>query len=155
MGIITRESSDRTAIVELLTGYLAAVDDKRLDRAVVAATFAPDGRVVRPDGAAVVGPDAILESHTASFARFRATHHVTSDHLVEIGDGAASMRANSTAMHLWAAGESDSRSLETHFLAGGVFDIRATHSDEGWRLSEWRLRVTWRSGNMGSMLATR
>ncbi|WP_405138756.1 nuclear transport factor 2 family protein [Nocardia sp. NBC_01388] len=151
-----RRLSDRTEIVELLSGYLAAVDDKRLDRTVVTTTFAADGRIVRPNGAAVVGHDNILESQSTSFARFRATHHVTGDHLVEIDGGTARMRANLTAMHLWSPEESDSHSLETHFLAGGVFDVRATRTGSGWRLTEMALHNTWRSGTgVAAMLATR
>jgi uncharacterized protein (TIGR02246 family) len=101
------ESADHAEIRALLSRYFAAINDKRLDARVVAATFASDGRILRPNGTALVGREAILEGQSASFARFRATHHVTSDHLVDIDGVRASLRAHVTAMHLWAAEESD------------------------------------------------
>lgn len=73
------EISDRLAIAELLSRCFSAVDDKRLDLSAVEAVFAGDGRLIRPNGSAMVGPHDILAGQTQSFARFRATHHVTSD----------------------------------------------------------------------------
>src|SRR4029453_7590383 len=73
--------SGRTEVIELISRYFAAVDDKRLQRAIVEATFAPDGKIVRPNGAELVGPKAITEGQSESFARFRATHHVVTDHV--------------------------------------------------------------------------
>ena len=58
-------------LVELISRYFAAVDDKRLDASVVGSTFLADGRIVRPNGAALVGHTDILEGQQQSFARFR------------------------------------------------------------------------------------
>jgi hypothetical protein len=88
-----------------------------------------------------------------SFARFRATHHVTSDHVIDITADTAQLRANLTAMHLWADDECDPNLLETHFVAGGVLLALAIRTSDGWRISELVNRNTWRSGAGMSAMA--
>jgi uncharacterized protein (TIGR02246 family) len=140
------DSAHRARISELLSRYLAAVDDRRIDLAAVAAAFTPDGRLVAPNGTALVGREAIAAGQAATFRRFRATHHSTTDHVVEVEGDTARLRANMTAMHLWCDEESDPRSLQTHFVAGGVFEAVALRTPDGWRFSELASRVTWRTG---------
>lgn len=138
--------ADRVEISELLSRYCAAVDDKHISVEMVAATFTADGRYVMPNGAADVGPEAIAAGKARTFSRFRATHHVTSDHTIDIDGDTARLRANMTAMHLWAAEECDPLSLESHFLAGGVFEAIAVRTPDGWRFKELLARIVWRTG---------
>lgn len=140
------ELADRTQISELLSRYCSIVDDKCINVTTVAAFFTPDGRLINPNGAAVVGPEAISAEKARSFSRFRATQHVTSDHIIDLEGNTARLRANMIAMHLWSDEESDPRSLQTHFVAGGVFEAVAVRTAEGWRFSEFKTRITWRTG---------
>ncbi|MFE6857655.1 nuclear transport factor 2 family protein [Nocardia sp. NPDC057668] len=140
------EFEDRTRISNLVSRYYSAVDEKAVDRALVEAVFTPDGRWVSPTGIARVGHEAIADQQIAAVAMFRATHHVTSDHLVDVEGDSARLRANLTAMHLWGVEAGDSAALESHFLAGGVFEGVAQRTGAGWRLSELRLRIVWRTG---------
>ncbi|MGV9614426.1 nuclear transport factor 2 family protein [Nocardia xishanensis] len=142
----TIESEDRAEISALLSGYYRAVDDKRVDRALVEATFAVDGRWVSPTGVARVGREAIAAQQIDAIALFRATHHTTTDHLIELEGDTARLQANVTAMHLWASGTGDEAALESHFLAGGVFEGHAVRTGVGWRFSELALRIVWRTG---------
>jgi hypothetical protein len=129
----------------LLSAYFAAIDDKCLDADVIAATFLPDGRVVRPDGVTLTGRAEILTEQNESFARFRATHHMLTDHVVTRSGDAAQVRANMQAMHLWNdAG--NSAELQTHFVAGGVLRASAELTPDGWRLRELTMRPAWRTG---------
>ncbi len=149
------ELADRAEIMELVSRYFAAIDDKRLDdRAIVDATFAPDGRIVSPNGTALVGRDAIFSGQNTSFARFRSTHQVTSDYVIDLDGDTARLRANVTAMHLWAAEESDPNALQSHFVAGGVLSAVAVRTGDGWRLSELSNRVSWRTGAGLSTMAS-
>jgi len=149
------ELADRCTITELLSRYFSAVDDKVLDLAIIEGTFTGDGRLVRPNGTAMVGAREILAGQTQSFARFRATHHVTTDHVIDVDGNLARVRANLTAMHLWRNENSDPHSLETYFLAGGVVLALAARTPVGWRLSELELRNVWRTGaGFGSMAQT-
>lgn len=132
-------------IPELLSNYFAAIDDKALDADTVAATFLPDGRLIRPDGLALTGPAEILDEQTKSFARFRATHHMLTDHVITQTGDTARVRANMQAMHLWNdAG--NTAELETHFVAGGVLRAGAELTARGWRLSDMTMRPVWRTG---------
>jgi uncharacterized protein (TIGR02246 family) len=146
MSTSASEHTDRSAVGALLSRYFAAVDDKRLDAETVAATFTPDGRVVRPSGVALAGRDAILTGQNESFARFRATHHMITDHVVERDGDTVRVRANMQAMHLWADAHRDPHELQTHFVAGGVIQAVAVWTPAGWRLSELGMRPTWRTG---------
>ncbi|MET8427899.1 nuclear transport factor 2 family protein [Nocardia sp. NPDC004860] len=130
----------------MVSRYYSAVDEQRVDRALVDAVFAEDARWVSPTGIVRVGRDVIADQQAKAVSMFRATHHVTSDYLVDIEGDAARLRANLTAMHLWGAGANDPAALESHFLAGGVFEGRAVRTDAGWRLVELRLRIVWRTG---------
>jgi hypothetical protein len=58
----------------------------------------------------------------------------------------ARLRANITAMHLWTEEERDPRSLQTYFVAGGVFEAVAVRTADGWRFRELKSRITWRTG---------
>ncbi|WP_043649447.1 nuclear transport factor 2 family protein [Nocardia thailandica] len=140
------ETDDRAQISGLVIRYYSAVDEKRVDRALIDTTFTEEGRWVGPTGTARVGRDLIAEQQAEAVSMFRATHHVTSDYLVDVEGDTARLRANLTAMHLWGAGTTDPAALESHFLAGGVFDGTAVRTDAGWRLSELRLRIVWRTG---------
>jgi ketosteroid isomerase-like protein len=146
----------RTQLVEVISRYFAAVDDKRLNAQVVEQTFLEDARIVRPNGAALTGHREILESQQESFARFRATHHVITDHVVDLEHDTATVRANVTAMHLWRPEESDPNALESYFLAGSVLQGAAAHQSGRWRILELSVRNVWRTGSgFASMLKTR
>lgn len=145
----------RCAVTDLLVRYFGAVDDHLLDRAIVEATFSKDARLVRPNGSAMTGPQQILAEQTRSFARFRATHHLITDHAVDLDGGLARVRANVTAMHLWSPTGGDPHALETYFLAGGILHATAQRTEPGWRLSELTNRVVWRTGaGFASMVNT-
>jgi len=145
----------RVAVIDLLVRYFGAVDDDQLDSAVVESTFTHNARLVRPNGSAMTGHQQILVEQLRSFARFRATHHVITDHAIDFDGDLARVRANMTAMHLWLPTEGDPHALETYFLAGGVLHATARRTEAGWRLRELALCAVWRTGaGFTSMLKT-
>ena len=149
------ELADRAEVSGLVSRYFSAIDDKRLDPAAMAMVFTASGRVTRPNGASLIGPESIAASQSQSFARFHATHHVSSDHVIDLDGDTARLRANLIAMHLWADQERDPNTLQTHFLAGGVLHALGVRTGRGWRLSELSLCNTWRTGSgYAAMLAT-
>ncbi len=150
-----QEQSPHAQIVELINRYFAGIDDKSLDLVLAETTFAPTGKLVRPNGAETVGPAAICESQKESFARFRATHHVMTNHVVDLVGEHARVRANVIATHLWAPGQGDPVALESHFTAGGVITGEVVRLDGGWRITRLANRVVWRTGSgFAQMLAT-
>ncbi|WP_051571725.1 nuclear transport factor 2 family protein [Cryptosporangium arvum] len=136
----------------LIDRYFAAVDDKRLDAETVAATFAPDGLIRRPDGFELVGHDVILAEQNQSFARFRATHHMFTNCLVDQDDDTARLRTNMQAVHIWDPERNDPLELDTHFVGGGVLTAVAVRTPDGWRLREMGMRLVWRTGSVLPML---
>jgi hypothetical protein len=152
---MAEDVADRYAIAELINRYFAAVDDDRLDLSVAQATFTADARLIRPNGHVVVGPQEILASQQESFARFRALHHVITNHVIDVEKDQAQVRANVTAMHLWKPAEVDRHSLDSCFLAGGVLQVLGLRTSSGWRLTELANRVVWRTGaGFAAMLRT-
>jgi hypothetical protein len=142
-----KEIIERTQISDLLIRYFAAVDDKRIDMEIVTATFTINAKIIRPDGTPIVGQGNILDAHSKSFARFKATHHVITNFIVDINNDMATLRANIIANHMWADDENNPSLNNKHFLADGVLLAQATKVDDQWRISELKNHVVWRTGD--------
>ena len=137
------------AITEVVNRYFAALDERKLDVETLNGIFTTDAKIVRPHGSVTVGPQAIGESHTENFRRFRATQHIASGFIVtRVSDTEARFRGNLVAMHLWAEGQGDPDvdPNENYFLAGGVITGHATLFSDGWRIAEMANDVVWRRG---------
>jgi hypothetical protein len=147
-----KDSDDSTfalAITEVVNRYFATLDERRLDLATLSRIFTTDAKIVRPHGLITVGPQAIAESHTENFSRFRATQHMASGLIVtRVSDTEARFRGNLVAMHLWAEGQGDPAvdPSENYFLAGGVITGRAALFSGCWRIAEMANDVVWRRG---------
>ena len=153
-------TAQKVEITELVNRYFAALDQKHFDLTTMSGLFAPDARIVRPNRAATLGPQAIAESHARSLSRFRATQHLTSGFVVVLAEDqqAADIRANLVAIHLWAEGHGDPGvdPSDNYFVAGGVITGCVALTSEGWRITELANQVTWRRGTgFEQMLATR
>ena len=142
-----KEIIERTQISDLLIRYFAAVDDKRLDMEIVKATFTGDAKIIRPDGTEIVGQENILDGHIKSFARFKATHHVITNFIVDINNDMATLRSNIISNHMWADNEDNPSLNNKYFLADGVFSAQAIKIDNHWRISELKNHVVWRTGD--------
>jgi SnoaL-like domain len=138
---------EKAQISDLLTRYFAAIDDKRLDKKIVEATFSKDAEIVRPDDVVIIGPDNIFNAHKKSFDRFKATHHLFSNFLIDISSDNATLRANLIANHIWKGKEDDPSLDGKYFLADGVFYAKAKKNDNTWLIYELRNRVVWRTGD--------
>ena len=137
------------AITEVLNRYFATLDERKLDVETLNGIFTTDAKIVRPHGLVTVGPQAIGESHTENFGRFRATQHIASGFIItHVSDTEARFRGNLVAMHLWAEGQGDPDvdPNENYFLAGGVITGHATLFSDGWRIAEMANHVVWRRG---------
>jgi len=142
-----KEIVEKTQITDLLTRYFAAVDDKCIDMDIVKSTFTSDAKIIRPDGSEMAGQENILDGHTKSFARFKATHHVITNFIVDINNDIATLRSNIIANHLWADNEDNPSLSGKYFLADGVFSAKAIKVDNLWRISELKNNVVWRMGD--------
>jgi hypothetical protein len=142
-----KEIVEKTQITDLLIRYFAAVDDKCIDMRIVKATFTSDAKLIRPDNSEIVGQENILDGHLKSFARFKATHHVITNFIVDININMATLRSNIIANHVWADDEDNPSLNNKYFLADGVFSAKAIKVDNQWRISELKNNVVWRTGD--------
>lgn len=140
---------NQSEIERVVNRYFQALDEKRFDAEFLAGIFAPDARVVRPNGSILVGPRAIGESHAHVLGHFHATQHIAGSFIVTpVGESETRFRANLVAMHVWAEGQGDPDvdPNENSFLAGGVLTGRVTLLANGWRIAEIANDVIWRRG---------
>lgn len=138
---------EKTQIADLLTRYFAAIDDKQLDLKIAKATFSKEAEIIRPDDVLIVGPENIFNAHKSSFDKFKATHHLFANFLIDINNNNATLRANVIANHIWR-GKKDAPTLDgKYFLANGVFHAKAIKSNNMWLICELRNLVVWRTGD--------
>lgn len=69
MTLTASELADRAEVTGLVSRYFSAIDDKRLDQVTAETVFCADGRLIRPNGAALTGLEAIVAGQNESFAR--------------------------------------------------------------------------------------
>jgi hypothetical protein len=144
---------EKTQISDLLIRYFSAIDDKRLDLSIIETTFTNDVRILRPNGSVLVGHKNILDSQKTSFERFKATHHVTTDYIIDVNEKIATIRTNLTAMHLWADDDNNPSLNNKHFLAGAIVFAKVIKIDNKWRISELVNKNVWRTGDGMSEMA--
>lgn len=138
---------EKTKIIDLHIRYFRAIDEKTLDKKIVADTFTSDGQIVKPNGAISIGQDSILDGQLKSFARFQVTQHTTSDFIIELdNDNKATIRINLTAMHVWGDLDENPTLKGKYFHAGGVLTTKAIKTNNEWKISEWVFRNVWRNG---------
>jgi hypothetical protein len=140
---------NKAEITELINRYFGALDQKDFAATTMRLIFADDARIVRPNGAAMIGPQTVGESHSHSFVRFRATQHMTSGFVITLHDHEqAEFRGNLVALHFWAEGLGDPTvdPSDNYFLAHGVISGKATMTPQGWRITQLANEVIWRKG---------
>ncbi|WP_370936975.1 nuclear transport factor 2 family protein [Amycolatopsis sp. cg13] len=142
-------------IIRTFNSYYRAVDERQFDAPRFQRIFAPDGKIVRPNGTEIAGPADIAESHARSFARFEASQHLLTGHDVELDGPAAEVRANLVAIHLWKDRPITVRMEDRAFTAGGVVAADLRETGKGWRITEVRTRILWRTGYFGDLAQTR
>lgn len=140
---------NKAEITELINRYFGALDQRDFDVTTMRLIFTEDARIVRPNGAAMIGPQTFGESHTHSFVRFRATQHMTSGIVVTLHDHEqAAFRGNLVAIHFWADGLGDPTvdPSDNYFLAHGVISGKVAMTSQGWRITQLANEVIWRKG---------
>lgn len=131
------------ALRQLAEAYAAAVD--RADAAAVAALFAVDGELVlfmdpaRAEPTGVRRGRAEIETAVSAIARYRATHHTISGHVVVSVDGGTARGETRCAAH----------HLEEHDGAWrdrvlyARYDDTCAVVDGEWRFLRRELHVRW------------
>jgi hypothetical protein len=145
---------DETRIIRVISRYFRALDDKQFEESHFRQFLAADARVIRPNGNVTEGLLRIVDSYANSFARFEATQHLLTGHVVDVDARTASLRVNLVAIHLWNDKPADASLQDRSFTAGSVVDASLVRYPDGWRITELENRVIWRTGFRGNMPQT-
>lgn len=133
-----RELTDRAELGDLFERYLITPDEDRFELEWLRTIFTEDVSVRYPGGAGHDGLDGLAMFGTQAMAQFDRTHHVTSNHLIDLGGDRASVRANLVATHVHSAADP-----WVHFVLGGYYAAEAIRTPEGWRFRELALHLVW------------
>ena len=141
--------------MEVVQSYFRALDEKHCDAQYFASIFTAEARVTRPNGASLIGPEAISASHTKSFARFEGSQHLLAGHDISIAGNKATVRANLVAMHMWEGSHTSANNPENFFVAGGVIQSELVQTDGQWKISHMSNNVVWRAGGFRDVAQTK
>jgi hypothetical protein len=146
--------ADRAELIELLGRYADIADLKEFD-ALPGLVFTDP---VTLDFESVVGTPPMtvalseyVEILRGSFARWAATHHAITGHVIEIEGDRARVHAHVRAEH-WLAREAVDRGTD-RWLVVGFYDDEAVRTPAGWRLHRVRLTSTYQENPELSRIA--
>ena len=135
---------DRAQISDLLFSFAAALDCK--DWQAYVDNYADGGYIELPDplspGATfILRKEQMLELVPKSLGRYRATHHISSNHQIVINGDAATSRSYLQAVHVIDA-------PSEHWTAGGWYDCEYVRLPAGWKFTRVRLTAVWLAGSV-------
>ncbi|MCC7462122.1 MAG: nuclear transport factor 2 family protein [Gammaproteobacteria bacterium] len=138
---------DRAAISELLHGFARALDTR--DYQAYADNYTEGGSIelpdpMRPGNTIVLEKVRMLELVPRSLGRYAATHHISSNHQIEIQGDSATSRSYLQAVHV-------NGDPADHWSVGGWYDCDYVRTSAGWKFSRVRLTPIWLSGAPGEI----
>jgi 3-phenylpropionate/cinnamic acid dioxygenase small subunit len=128
---------DRAQISDLLHAFARALDTK--DWQAYVETYAEDGVVELPW--ATVERAELAEFVSRDLGRFHATHHISSNHAIEIDGDTARSRSYLLSMHVL-----DPDDQASQWLAGGWYDNEYRRTPDGWKLTRVQITPVWQIG---------
>ena len=128
---------DRALISDLLYAFARALDTK--DWQAYIDTYAEDGVVELPW--ATVSRAEIADFVPRDIGRFHATHHISSNHSIEIDGDIARSRSYLLAMHVL-----DPDDQASQWLSAGWYDNEYRRTPAGWKLTRVRITPVWEIG---------
>jgi SnoaL-like domain len=144
---------DRAAVSDLIDRFNRDLDDYTLegrsfDVDWARSYFTESATVDYPVGQAT-GAEEIAELIDGQgMAPFQRTHHVTTNHLVDLDGDRAAVRFNLIATHVFAddVRERLGESPGARFTVGDYYEGEAVRTETGWRFNHQTLHVTWTDG---------
>lgn len=89
----------------------------------------------------MIGRAEIAERATHGLDDFDATHHLSTNHIIEIDGDSARTRSYLLVAHVQDSGQPDE-----HGDAGGWYDCALRRTTEGWKLTRVALQIVWTKG---------
>ena len=136
---------DRTAISETIVRYFNSLDarDWPAMRATLADTTDLDFSQLFGDPRAVLDSDDFTAYAVTVLSGFRATQHISANHVITIdGDRARAL----AAMSAWHRADMDPGVVDT-FMLRGRYDIGMVRVGDAWRMDKLHMTVWDEEGN--------
>jgi hypothetical protein len=139
---------NRARISDLLYAFASALDTRDWEGYV--ANYADGGFIELPDPQSATGAtfrmfkEQMLQQVPRSLGRYRATHHISSNHQIEINGDLATTRSYLQAVHVGGT-------LTDHWTAGGWYDCRLKQVAGAWKFAEVRLTPVWLAGKIAGI----
>ncbi len=137
--------TNRQAVSDLIDAYATSLDRGVFDQAWASALFTEDISLRYPVGSHE-GREGVIEFTREIMERWDRTQHLTTNHLVDLGEDRAEVSWNLLATHLHPADDPARAGLAT-FRVGGRFEGVAVRNPEGWLFSRLSLRIIWTDGS--------
>jgi SnoaL-like domain len=134
------EVADRLAIIEVTHRYCWALDSKNWP--LLDDVFCADA-TAELRSPLLQGRDAIRDRIAGAIIPLDATHHMVTNHLVEVSGDRATCRCYLHSQHV----RNDAVGGVNYVIAGRYEDELVRTAD-GWRVSFRRLVVVWTDGNL-------
>lgn len=131
---------DHTAITELTHRYCWAIDDR--DWPALEALFTPDATARLADRD--FQHRAAIVAHCRSvLSPLDASHHMVSNHLIDVDGDRATSRCYVQAQHTRLALDGGE-----NWLLGGRYHDTLARTEHGWRITHRTLASVWTDGNL-------
>jgi uncharacterized protein (TIGR02246 family) len=138
---------DRALISDLLISYARLAD--AADFEGIAALFTEDGEVTAPFGRTYRGRE-FAKKAGPFMSQFWATHHMSTNHAIEIDGDRATSHSYLQAVHLTREGDPSA-----HADIGAWYEHTFVRQDGAWRIASMDLRFVWTAGEpFGAPLAS-
>ncbi|MFE4756795.1 nuclear transport factor 2 family protein [Streptomyces mirabilis] len=136
---------DRSEISETVIRYFRALDlqDWPAMRATLTDTLDLDFSELFGDPREVVASDDFVGAAPHRMGGFRATQHISPNHVITIDGDSAEMTAYMNAWHVVEGPDG----IEQTYVLRGSYDITMRRMSDGWRMSRLRMRVWHETGN--------
>jgi hypothetical protein len=131
-------AADRAAIVETTYRYCWAIDDRDWDALRACFTVDATGFL----GVDCPSVDAIVDQCSGFLGTLTASHHLVSNHLVEVTGTTATCRCYVQAQHVLRGAPGGDC-----WLLGGRYLDRFRRTDAGWQIERRDLVTVWADGN--------
>jgi len=135
-----RVFSDRAEISELCDRYVMNLDKNRGNDSWFGSVFTDDVHLTFPTGD-YKGMDGLAAFQKMARTAFERTHHISSNHTVELDGDEARVRAHLLAIHVRQGTEPGA-----HFDIGGHYEAEAVRTANGWRIRRFTFDLVWNAG---------
>lgn len=135
-----RALNDRSEISRLCDRYVSHLDRDRDSDAWLDSVFTEDVFLSFPFGE-FKGIEGLAGFQEMARTTFAQTHHISSNHDIELDGDRARVRAHLMAVHVKRREEPG-----THFDIGGHYEALVVRTERGWRIHRFSFEIVWSSG---------